>query len=70
MEWSIFHSYRRLAEEGKVKLIQCPDCQGNLTTRLGEDDNPLLWCSKCDVKIRPGLDIYDQIKAVVREHNV
>ncbi|AXH68731.1 hypothetical protein SEA_COMRADE_13 [Streptomyces phage Comrade] len=69
MEWSIFHNYRHLADEGKVKHLQCPDCGHNLTTRLGQDDEPTLWCAICDSTIRPGLDLYDRIRAVVSEHN-
>lgn len=70
MEWSYFHSYRKLAENGKVKFLQCPDCSATLVTMGDEDNNPVLWCSHCDSTIRPGLDLYDQIRAVVREHNV
>ncbi|AXG66137.1 hypothetical protein SEA_ANNADREAMY_13 [Streptomyces phage Annadreamy] len=69
MEWSIFHEYRHLADSGKVKHLQCPDCTGHLITRLGTEDEPVLWCPSCDTRIQPGLDLYDQIRAVVKEHN-
>lgn len=70
MEWHYFHEYRRLSEEGKVKHLSCPDCNNKLTTVLGTGDEPVLWCAVCDTLIKPGLDVYDQIRAVVKEHNV
>jgi len=70
MEWSIFHNYRRLAQDGKAKPLTCPDCDNQLFTQADENNDPILWCIACDTKILPGLDMYDQIKAVVREHYV
>lgn len=69
MEWSIFHEYRHLSAQGKVKPLTCPDCDNDLITVLSDNDEPALWCFFCDTLIRPGLDVYDQIRAVVREHN-
>ncbi|XAO35212.1 hypothetical protein SEA_FRANCOB_12 [Streptomyces phage Francob] len=70
MEWYLFHEYRRLADKGKAKHLVCPDCNNKLTTVLGTDDEPRLWCVQCDTIIKPGLDVYDQIRAVVKEHNL
>lgn len=67
--WWYFHTFRRLAEEGKVRPLSCPDCDANLITRLNKEneDLPDLWCSICDTKFSPGLDLFAQIQAVVGE---
>lgn len=70
MEWYYFHAYNHLASEGKVKPLSCPNCDTKLATVLGDNDEPALWCRICDTLIKPGLDVYDQIRAVVKEHNV
>ena len=68
--WSFFHSYRRLALDGKVLFLSCPTDNNDLITRLGTDDDVVLWCSECDTLIKPGLDVLDQVRAVVKEHNL
>jgi hypothetical protein len=70
MEWKYFHAYRNLAEDGKVKFLQCPDCSSTLVTQPGPNEEPQLWCYTCDSAIKPGLDVYDQIRAVVKEHEI
>jgi hypothetical protein len=70
MQWSIFHNYRRLVIEGKAKPIECPDCSFVLVTQPDQDANPVLWCIRCDVRLIPGIDLYDQMKAIVGEHYV
>lgn len=67
-DWELLHTYRRLADEGKVKHIACPDCGTALITRLGKDDNPVLWCMTENVFISPGHDTMSQVRAVVMEH--
>ncbi|QIN94005.1 hypothetical protein PP459_gp009 [Streptomyces phage Wakanda] len=69
MEWELVHAYRHLAEEGKVKFLACPDCGEKLVSRIGDNDDPVFWCPRCDTMIKPGLDMRDQIRAVVREHS-
>lgn len=69
MEWSYFHAYRHLAEEGKVNFLSCPDCSSKLTTMMDKHDSPSLWCPVCNKTITPGLYVYDQIKAVVNEQD-
>lgn len=66
--WELFHRYRRLCEEGKAKGIECPDCESALVTKLGKDDEPALWCYACDSTIQPGLNVIQQLRAVVNEH--
>jgi len=70
MEWKYFHRYNDLAHEGRVKFLSCPDCSTNLVSQMDNNADPVLWCCVCDVIIRPGLDLYDQIRAVVREHHL
>lgn len=67
-DWQYFHAYRHLAEEGTVKHITCPDCGTKMVTRMGEDDEPVLWCYTDDTILKPGLDLIHQIRAVVNEH--
>jgi len=69
-KWEYVHAYRNLAEEGKVRFLSCPDCNENLISRIDEDEEPMFWCPICDTTIRPGLDMYDQIRAVVNEHRI
>lgn len=70
MEFRIFHLYNRLAKAGKVKPLTCPNCETTLVTAFGEDDSPVLKCYGCGATIVPGLEAYDQMKAVVNEHYV
>lgn len=66
--WEVFHRYRHLVEEGKAKGIECPNCETVMITRLGKDDEPALWCHGCDSTIQPGLNVIQQLRAVVNEH--
>jgi hypothetical protein len=66
--WELFHRYRRLVEEGKAKSLECPECQNSLITRIGPDDEPILWCYGCLSSLKPGLDVISRVRAVVTEH--
>lgn len=68
--WELFHKYRRLVEEGKAKPLICPDDTATLISRIGPDDEPVLWCHACLSSIRPGAYILQQVRAVVSEHFV
>jgi hypothetical protein len=70
MEWSDVHEYRRLADMGLTKHLTCPDDDAKLVSRIGDDDDPVYWCPVCDTVITPGLDLRDQIRAVVMEWTV
>lgn len=69
-KWYYIHNYRRLAQEGKVQPLSCPDDGTPLTSRIDVDDEPRLQCLTCFKIIRPGLDMWQQIKAVVDEHYI
>jgi len=70
MEWEVFHRYNELVKQSKAKQLACPDCGGNLVTKADEKTNPMLYCFACDTNIRPGLDVYGQIRSVVSEFYV
>lgn len=63
--WTLFHSYRKLAQENRAKYLTCPDDGAKLVTRTSSEDEVLLWCPSCDTIKKPGLDVLHQIKAVV-----
>jgi hypothetical protein len=66
--WQLFHLYRRLVEQNKAVSLICPNCNYELITRIGVDDEPILWCYGCLSSIRPGSDVINQVRAVVTEH--
>jgi hypothetical protein len=66
--WQTFHKYRRLVAANKVKPIECPDCSTPLVTLRNQKDEPYLWCPAEDTSFFPGIDLMDQIEAVVLEH--
>lgn len=68
--WQLFHLYRRLADENKAVKLICPDCNYELITRIGPDDEPILRCYGCNSSIRPGSEMVAQVRAVVTEHYV
>jgi hypothetical protein len=70
MDYRTFHRYQELAEQGKAKPLVCRECGSGLVVRLGKNDEPELQCFSCDTRTRPGLARYEEILAVVREHNV
>jgi uncharacterized C2H2 Zn-finger protein len=69
MDIQVFHRYNNLADEGTVKQLTCPDCDQVYVTRCTEDGEPLLACVWCDTIVKPGLRLYQQVLAVVREHS-
>lgn len=71
-KWRIIHSYQHIVDDGNALPLFCPDEGGVLISLLDTEDDtnedPVLWCPACDKKIRPGLEFWDQITAVVKEH--
>jgi NAD-dependent SIR2 family protein deacetylase len=70
MDIKTFHRYNRLVEQGLVKPLRCPSCDTVYVTRISEDADPLLQCFGCGSLIQPGLRLYSDVLAVVKEHNV
>lgn len=67
MEFQIFHRYNRLVRRGQAKPLTCPHCESVYTLRTTEDAEPVLQCLTCDSLVQPGLALYQNIKAVVKE---
>jgi len=66
--WELFHRYRGLVDKGQAAPLRCPECDGYLITRIGHDDEPILWCYGCLSSLKPGLDVISRVRAVVSEH--
>lgn len=69
MNIQMFQRYRRLVDAGMVKPLTCGKCEQEYILRASEDGDPLLQCLNCDRMVQPGLRLYDQVCAVVREHS-
>lgn len=71
-KWRIIHSYQNIVDDGNARPLRCPDDDAVLVSTMDIHDrsnpDPVLWCGACDKRIRPGLDVWDQITAVVKEH--
>lgn len=69
MKIQAFHKYNRLVDEGKVKALACGICGEPFIMRSTLDGDPLLGCMNCERIIQPGLALYEQVLAVVKEHS-
>lgn len=69
MDIQVFHAYNRLADAGLVKQLTCPDCDQVYVTRITENLDPVLACVWCNTLAQPGLRLYNDVLAVVREHS-
>lgn len=71
-KWILIHSYQKLAEEGKVGRVECPDCFGPVVSMIDavdtNNDDPVLWCPSCDSRSKPGIAFWDQVEATVRDY--
>lgn len=70
MEIQTFHRYRRLVRRGLAKPLECPDCKEEYTLRTTEDGEPVLQCFYCGALVQPGLRLYNEVEAIVKEHFV
>jgi hypothetical protein len=73
--WKLIHTYNILVADGKAKALLCPDSQDKLIVIIDplvdlnvNEPVPALRCFGCDTILRPGLDLWQQIRAVVAEH--
>lgn len=69
-KWKLIHSYRNLVERGDAPAIRCPNCTNNLISVIDPDVDepvPALWCPFCDKTVKPGVGLWDQISAAVRD---
>lgn len=70
MEFQVFHKYNRLVRRGLAEPLLCPNDDNRLVVAIGEDDEPMLHCYFCDTNIKPGLRLYERIRAIVSEYYV
>lgn len=68
MDFQTFHKYNRLVRRGMVKPLTCPVCDEKYILRVSEDDDPVLQCLACNSLTQPGLNMWDKVRAVVKEH--
>jgi uncharacterized protein (DUF983 family) len=68
MEIQTFHRYNRLVRRGFAKPLVCSHCFEEYTLRTTEDGDPVLQCAFCNIMVQPGLNIYNTVRAVVKEH--
>ena len=67
MDIQTFHRYNRLVRQNKVKPLTCT-CGTAYTMRATEDAEPVLQCFMCNSLVQPGLKMYNDVQAVVKEH--
>ena len=67
MDIQFFHKYNRLVRRGLTKPLVCPHCSHPYTLRATEDAEPVLQCSWCNSLVQPGQDLYNNVRAVVKE---
>lgn len=67
-EWQRIHSYNRLVRQGRTAPLLCPDDNTVYGYYLAENDDPALWCPSCNSRVTMGINLWDQINAVLREH--
>lgn len=64
MDFQVFHDYQRLVRRRQAQPIRCPDCEHHLGL-IDLNNEPAFQCYWCGTTVRPGLDVYDQIRAAV-----
>lgn len=68
-KWPTMHAYRKAVAMGKAPAILCPDCSGELVPVVGRDTLPALRCLSCRATWEPGMHVWNQIEANIREVN-
>lgn len=66
-KWAKVHAHRRAVARGKANPILCPDCALEMGVFVGSDEEPIFRCFSCRVVFEPGLDVWDQIDAVLKD---
>lgn len=67
MEFQTYHRYNKLVRRGMAKPLT-HGCGHEYTLRLSEDNDVVLQCTDCNTLVQPGLRLYNDVQAVVREH--
>lgn len=66
-KWQIVHNFRRCVEEGHAAPLLCPEDENILHASPDKDGEPVFKCYYCGTVYNPGLKIWDQITAIVKE---
>lgn len=64
-DWPLLHDYRRMVRRGLAEPIRCPQDDTELVPTIYFDNEPALRCLTCRVVYTIGLDMLDQMRAVV-----
>lgn len=67
--WHLIHDYQKLNEKKRVPDLECPEGHKVWPVIDTESDDPAFYCGPCGVTIFPGINVWDQIEAEVRDHN-
>jgi hypothetical protein len=68
-KWAVIHAYRALMRAGAVESWTCQDDETVLVSRLGVDEQPVLWCMTCGNSTVPTEKAYDLMLMQIREHD-
>jgi len=79
MKIQVFSQYFKLAQEGKVKFLSCPNHKEDYEIfrvkyallHKEEDDTIILYCTNCGYQQTAGLQLYENIiKEIEKVQNV
>ena len=67
--WHLVHDYQNLNDDGLVPDLVCPNEGHHKVWPIIDPngDDPAFYCGPCDISIFPGINIWDQIEAAVRD---
>lgn len=70
MKLQVFSTYQQLAQDGLFDLLVCvsPEHTTGLITAMSENDEIYLYCSECNYKMTPGLNMYDKLYNILKGH--
>lgn len=68
--WTLLRRYQGLTRLGQALPLACANCDNDLVTMLGKDDEPVLWCPYCDNTFDPGSTFWADVTSVVNEHHL
>jgi hypothetical protein len=68
-KWQIIHAYRRLFKSGLAEPWTCQQDGTVLVSRIGLDDDPVLWCMTCGEIEIPVDSAYDLMLMQLKEHD-
>jgi len=66
-KWQAIHKHKKLVQQGTAMPIRCPNEEAIYITRIGQDEEPVLYCYMCKTTVIPGLWLYKQLEAAINE---